>query len=81
MPGTDWHHRRSKSVRDTLTHSPCNGVWMCRTCHGWVHHNPTEAQVNGWIVSRYDDPREVPVTHALWGRVTLTEQGEWRLCA
>jgi 5-methylcytosine-specific restriction protein A len=73
----EWHHRRSRSVRDDLTHSPANGVNLCKTCHGWVHANPFEARGTGFIVSRYSDPSEEPIEHALYGKVVLTDQGSW----
>lgn len=70
-----WHHRRSRSVRDEITHSPCNGIYLCATCHAWVHAHPFEARANGWIVSRYADPREQPVFHSQFGMVLLDEAG------
>lgn len=51
--GTDFHHRRSRRVRDEHTHHPCNGIWLCRTCHSWVHRHPALAQDKGWIVSQW----------------------------
>lgn len=67
-----WHHRRSRWVRDEHTHHPCNGLWLCADCHSWCHHNPTEAKASGWIVSRYvAEPGSVPVHHGVWGWVLL----------
>jgi hypothetical protein len=76
MLGAHWHHRRSRSVRDELTHSPCNGLWLCAFDHAWVHANPREAREAGFIVSRHEDPRYVPVDHAIHGLVYLTEDGD-----
>lgn len=60
--GTAWHHRRSRSVVDEHTHCPCNGVWLCKTCHDWVHAHPFEARTAGWIVSRHvEQPSDEPV--------------------
>ena len=65
--GSDWHHRRSRSVRDEHQHCPCNGVMLCgrgnvKGCHGYVHSNPERARALGLIVPRYvEDPRLVPV--------------------
>lgn len=57
-----WHHRRSRSVRDPHTHCPCNGVHLCLTCHTWVHANPFEARKSGFIVTRaVAEPASVPV--------------------
>lgn len=52
VPSHEWHHRRSRSVRDSHTHCPCNGVRLCRTCHKWVTEHPTAAQREGLVVSR-----------------------------
>lgn len=72
-----WHHRRSRSVKDTKTHSPANGVYVCTFCHAWIHANPFEARGSGFIVSRYSDPLEEPIEHALYGKVLLTDSGRW----
>lgn len=73
-----WHHRRSRRVRDKFRHSPCNGLWLCLDCHAWVHAHPLLARQSGWIVSQHEsDPSSVPVVHALWGRVRLTHDGGW----
>lgn len=77
--GAQWHHRRTRAVRDSLTHSPCNGVWLDSACHLWVHRHPEEARDSGWIVSRWGDPRTVFIQHALYGLVLLTEDGGIRL--
>lgn len=60
-PNGQWHHRRSRRVVNEHTHCPCNGVWLCRTCHQWVHAHPTEAKKEGWIVSQWViRPGQVP---------------------
>jgi len=63
--GYEWHHRRSRRVRDDHTHCPCVGVLLCRTCHLWVHAHVFEARRQGLIVSQYQTaPSTVPVfTH------------------
>lgn len=85
MRGLEWHHRRTRRVRDDHTHCPCNGITVCGRGndsgdHGWIHTNPFEAQVHGLIISRYSPrlPFEVPMlTHQGWvllgceGQVTL----------
>jgi hypothetical protein len=60
-PGTDWHHRRSRRVREAHRHCPCNGVLLCRSDHRWAHDNPEEARASGLIVSQWmDEPFIVP---------------------
>jgi len=62
-PHGQWHHRRSRSVVDDHRHCTCNGIWLCPTCHRWVHAYPTEAMGGGFIVSRWEkQPGTVPVT-------------------
>lgn len=62
-PNGAWHHRRPRSVVDEHQHCPCNGVWLCHTCHRMVHAHPEAARDTGWIVSRWvEDPGTVPVT-------------------
>lgn len=48
-----FHHRRGRAVIDDHTHCPCNGVYLCQTCHTWAHGHPIEAKQAGLIVSRY----------------------------
>lgn len=66
-PLGEWHHRRSRRVVDVHQHCPCNGVWLCRTCHVWVHANPMHARRTGFIVSMHNsEPENVPV-FTPWG--------------
>lgn len=74
----EWHHRRSRSIRDAHTHSPANGIHLCTLCHKWVHDNPFEARASGFIVSRFANPVLEPVRHALYGWVYLDEDGTFR---
>ena len=88
MRGMEWHHRRSRSVRDDHTHCPCNGITLCGRGntsgdHGWAHTNAFEARAKGLIISKHDQrlPFEVPVlTHNGWvllgctGEVTPTDE-------
>lgn len=77
LTGSEWHHRRSRSVRDEHQHCPCNGVWLCRDCHSWVHAHPFEARTSGWIVSRYATPGDVPMLTQQHGWVTLGHDGTY----
>ena len=61
--GSDWHHRRSRRIRDDHTHCACNGIWLCHPCHMWAHAHVAEAREAGLIVSAYEEnPATVPVT-------------------
>lgn len=77
--GSQWHHRRSRSVRDGHTHCPCNGVLLCKTCHDWVHSHPFEARAIGLIVSRYSEPAQMQLEHSLYGWIRLTCNGSHSL--
>lgn len=48
------------------TNLPANLVLLCGSgttgCHGWVHANPRDAQLLGWIIPRWAEPLEVPVS-------------------
>jgi len=74
IPG-EWHHRRSRSIRDAETHLPSNGILLCPECHRWVHAHPFEARSTGYIVSRYASPASEGVVHALYGPVFLDNEG------
>lgn len=71
----EWHHRRSRSVRDECQHASCNGILLCGTCHAWVHAHPFAARAKGWIVSRFAKPCEVPVFAEQHGWVLLDHKG------
>ena len=59
---SEYAHRRTRSVRGEHQHCPCNGAYLCRTCHQWCHANPTTALHEGFMVSRHvTDPGMVPV--------------------
>lgn len=77
-PNGEWHHRRSRSVRDSHTHCACNGVWLCSTCHRWAHANPTEAKATGFILPRsVTEMWTMPFKHPLDWRVPDCGGG-WR---
>jgi len=76
LPGREWHHRRSRSVRGDHRHCPCNGVTLCHVDHKWVHSNPIEAMALGLIVSRWvDNPSNVPVS-TVYGLAMQDCEGE-----
>lgn len=75
---TDVHHRQLRRHGD---HEPANLVDLCRACHSWAHGNVAEAMTAGFIVHSTSNPREIALTHAWLGRVTLNDDGGWELAA
>lgn len=77
------HHRKLKSRGGGDEVS--NGVLLCGSgttgCHGWAHANPTTARLGGFIVASHEDPRDVPILHAIHGRILLDDDGGWELAA
>ena len=66
-PNGQWHHRRRRGVGGTHCHCPCNGVWLCPTCHRWAHAHHTEAAKAGWIISAFvAEPYNISVATS-WG--------------
>ena len=64
-------------MRDEHTHCPCNGVWLCRTCHAWAHKNPIAAREAGYIVSRYVLNPGGTGIDAYFGRIFFECDGTW----
>jgi hypothetical protein len=77
--GSEWHHRRGRSVKDRHQHCACNGILLCRTCHAYAHAYPTIAQNFGFVVSRHcEDPSLVPVKNATgWAVLTCEGDAYW----
>lgn len=71
------HHRKFKSRRGGDEVS--NGVLLCGSgttgCHGWAHANPEAARALGFAVGTDEDPRQVPIHHAIHGWVYLDDFG------
>lgn len=74
-----WHHRRSRSVRDDHTHCPCNGVWLCRGDHEWVHAHPMEARQGGFILSRVTAIPAVEPVETPWGMRLHSCDGTYKI--
>lgn len=75
--GGEYSHRRPRGVRDEHTACPCNALWLCRTCHAWLHKNPRSALAEGIALSRYvAEPASRPVTTTA-GVVVLDHEGGW----
>lgn len=77
MRGSDWHHRRKRSVKDRHQHCACNGVLLCRTCHTWAHAHPVEAKVAGFVVSQFEPEPSTVRAEGWFGRVTLWCDGTY----
>lgn len=77
--GGDWHHRRTRLVRDPHQHCACNGILLCRTCHAYVHRYPTIAKALGLIVSSHCEvPGMVPVKYDQgWFILNCSGEGQW----
>lgn len=83
-------HRRSRGdggSSDPRINAPSNLVTLCGSatspggCHLKCKQHYTEAEALGFVVSlnSVHDPADVPVTHALSGRVFLLDDGTVRL--
>lgn len=55
---TDWHHRKNRSQGGLWT--PSNGLDLCHACHMHITDTREEYFRMGWLVSREDEPAEVP---------------------
>lgn len=90
--GQEIHHRQGKGMGGTSkpdVHAAYNLVFLCRPCHSGLHlavgDERDAAILDGFLVSRYDNPAEVPVLWAAGGWlsrrfVLLTADGgvaEW----
>lgn len=68
--GFNIQHRRARGMggsRLATTASAANGILLCGSgttgCHGWVEVHREEARVNGWGVSQWEEPGDVPVLY------------------
>lgn len=69
-PGDDPHHRKLTGMGGGGDHGAANLLFLCRPCHDSVHLGDAQwAREQGWMVSRWADPRQVPV--ALGGRLVV----------
>jgi len=76
---TEKHHRLFRSQGGL--HTVENLLDLC----GWGNHTGDHGVAHtkagfekGWSVRSGDDPAEIPVEHALFGRVLLTADGAWK---
>lgn len=77
MRGSEWHHRRKRSIKDEHQHCSCNGVLLCKTCHVWAHAHPVEAKVKGFIVTQFSNTPSAWEVQAWHGPVGLSCVGTY----
>lgn len=84
--GIQTHHRQNRGsggvsrAGAALVNRPSALIRLCLDCHDWIGHNPTQAEILGWLVRRPDDPGEQPVwLHCLYGAGwwLLTDEGDY----
>lgn len=72
------HHRLLRS--QGLLDAPSNLVRLCGSgttgCHGWVHANPADATLAGYIVRSGGEPARVRLEHSRYGEVFLADDGQ-----
>ena len=68
--GWSMHHRRPRGMggsKDPALALPSNALTLCGSgvtgCHGWVETNRDEALEQGFLVSRYGTPEDIPVLY------------------
>lgn len=72
------HHRRLRSQggKDTMD----NLVYLCPSCHQWVHQYPKDATAEGFIVPSWADPEDTPVyINRLRMNVWLLPEGKYQV--
>lgn len=72
------HHRRPRGLGGTRApevSAASNGLDVCAACHRYVELNRAVAQTNGWLVSQWASPAEVPVLYRSRVRMLLTDDG------
>ena len=47
--GTDIHHTHAGSNRDAFYLIQSTWLVTCRNCHNYIHENPADARVMGWL--------------------------------
>lgn len=68
LSAVHYHHRRPRGMGGHGLHSVANCLHVCRPCHERVHSMPNWSKENGFLVSQFADPAEVPV----WWRCNET---------
>ena len=77
--GFSRHHRRLRSHPWPGLHEPSNLILLCGSgsdgCHGYVHAHPSEARVNGWMVSGFEEHPELVPVRTIRGWMLLDNNG------
>jgi hypothetical protein len=78
------HHRTPRGMggtREKRLNLPSNLVAICGSgttgCHGWIESHRSEAEDEGWLVSRYQESAEVPLFIYGVGWRYLTDEGTY----
>jgi hypothetical protein len=63
-----FHHRRGRGMggsKDPAANEASNLMLLHGSgttgCHGFITEHPATAKLNGWVVSRWSKPAEIPV--------------------
>lgn len=83
--GWGWsvQHRQARQAggcKQPYINQPSNLLLVCGSgttgCHGWIEHNRTESEVNGWIVRR---GVTLPAEQRVWLTGPYAPDGMWAL--
>lgn len=50
------HHLAGKEGENLVR--PKNLGGLCDPCHNWVHANPADARIEGWMLTRHGSPSD-----------------------
>jgi hypothetical protein len=74
LNGYEAHHRQRRREGD---HSAANLLVLCSASHKWITEHPAVARENGWIVSAWSVPSDVPFLHWSGDLLRLTALGTY----
>ena len=77
------HHRKPRGMggtKDPSVNKPSNLIVLCGTgttgCHGRVEGGRARAKKEGWLISQWANPVEVPIRYADGNVYYLTDTGD-----
>lgn len=77
------HHRKPRGMggtKDPSVNKPSNLIVLCGTgttgCHGRVEGDRAHAREEGWLISQWADPVEVPIRYSDGNMYYLTDTGD-----